>query len=182
MHRIGGGTGIGRRCAGWLAALALLAATAAPAAVFRCERGGRLVFTDVACFVGATPETIRAPNAMDTTAGAALARRWDERMARERGRRAAAEGEWLEAFEAGREKARRVRRGRVRGQVVEGMSAAQVRQVLGEPDEISRSGENGRERERWRYAGDQATRTVTLADGEVTSVRESKARRRQQKR
>lgn len=54
------------------------------------------------------------------------------------------------------------------GTVREGMTAAEVRELLGPPEQIELFQEKGRHRVRWTYAG--AGRVLVFEDGRVVSI------------
>lgn len=166
----------------WAAGLGLawlIASSGAQAAVYRCEAQGRVLFTDRPCHAGAAPQTIRTPNTMDGRAGLALAREYDRRIRREQRARDRADAGWLEQHEQRKAKAARLREGRVLRKPVAGMSPADVRQVLGEPDRTARVDGEDDTHERWTYErGDGSRATVSFSGGEVVKVRTGKAKKK----
>lgn len=151
-----------------------LLAFGAPAAaeVYRCGPAGQPVYTDHPCADGERLE-LRAPNVvepLDTSA----ARDYDRRIERGRRARNAADAAWLEQHEERQANEDRIRAGRIAGMAVAGMSPAQVRAAMGEPDKVSG--------DRWTYrSGEGVTRTVTFRDGTVDDVNERKARKSRKK-
>jgi hypothetical protein len=162
-----------RHGAGWAAGLcALLFSAAGDAAVYRCERDGAVIYADKPCAAGAQPAEL--PAAMVVPAGPApdLLKLAEERDARARAARDKADAEWLEAHEAEKAEAEQIRAGRIADEVVEGMSATDVRRLRGEPAVISNAtGKSGR-RETWSYVLDNGSRLhVTFSNGKVSAVR-----------
>lgn len=155
-----------------LVLVAGLLPTLVSAEVYRCEREGRTVYTDVPCAAGARPQVPSAPAAVVTGAGvpAEVAKQYDERMAREKKARDEADAQWLEAHESRKAEEARIRAALIEGRVIAGMTPAQVRQVLGGPDEISHEVAGGRNIERWEYRGKGRKRSVSFEDGRVTGA------------
>ncbi|HZP13694.1 MAG TPA: DUF4124 domain-containing protein [Nevskiaceae bacterium] len=64
----------------WLPLLFLFACANASANIYRCERGGKLVFSDRACEAGQVAIEITTPNVLETSSGdRELARAFDAR-------------------------------------------------------------------------------------------------------
>lgn len=153
--------------------LALAVSFPAVAEVYRCERDGRPVFTDQPC-AGQSPLALPPPTVVAPEDEEA-ARAFDARIRQGRERRDAADARWLEQHEEQKATAERIRRARVGGYVTAGMTPAEVRQVLGEPERV-RGGEGG---ERWTYAGNGgSTSTVVFREGVVADVQERRRKRR----
>lgn len=166
-----------KRGGGWkgcLGLLVLLVAGAAPAEVFRCERDGRVTFTDTPCAAGAQPLAIAAPSTIASSPGADLAGDYDERLSRERRARVDADTRWLERHAAARADEQRIRSALAENRVVAGMTTAQVRQVWGEPDDVQVQIDQNASRERWVYRGDRGSargrRTLSFEDGRVAGA------------
>jgi hypothetical protein len=79
---------IGLCCGPWLMA---------PSAVYRCEVGGQVTYTDHACAAGTAPAELPALGTMPAAKGADLAKQFDERTKREREAHEKSERAWLEA-------------------------------------------------------------------------------------
>lgn len=151
--------------------LLLFAPAALGASVYRCEQDGRVVFTDRPCSAGAQPLPERSPSVLPGGAAADLAKAHDERRRRANDARRKADAQWLQAHEARKAEEARLRQALVEGRVIQGMTAAQVRQAWGSPDRIERSAQPGvQERWIWR-SGKKVTRSVTFRDGRVASLR-----------
>ncbi|HUP90860.1 MAG TPA: DUF4124 domain-containing protein [Solimonas sp.] len=162
-----------------LSIIALVASMAAHAEVYRCQVEGREVFTDKPCAAGAKPAELAPVSVMQAPPPSDLARQWDERTARERKARDRTDKAWLEKHEASKTREERVRNGRVTGKVVRGMTAADVRSVLGAPDGSTRDDGKKGDREKWTYTlGDGRKQTVTFQDGEVSAVSIAKGKGR----
>jgi len=75
----------------WIPLFLLLACANASASVYRCERGGQLVFSDRACEAGQVAMELTSPNRLETSPGdRELARAFDARTASLREARASA--------------------------------------------------------------------------------------------
>lgn len=137
----------------------------AEAAVYRCEQGGRTVYTDTPCAAGSAPIAERQPTSIAADGGADLAAAHDERRERELDSRSAADAQWLRLHEDRKAEAADVRQGLVEGRVVPGMSAADVRHVRGAPDSIEPGAAAGGER--WVYRRDRKREIVQFEHGRV---------------
>ncbi len=143
-----------------------VSADAASAEIYRCERDSVPVFTDIPCAPGAEPLVTRNPTTVQASHNADLARRYDERLERERRERDRADAQWLGAHDLAQAEDQRLHRALIEGRVIKGMSPAQVRQVWGEPAQIQ-SSEAG---ERWTWRDGKKRRTVSFKDEHVRSV------------
>lgn len=153
-------------------AAALLPSLPAAAEVYRCQRDGQTVFTDQPC--GGEPLELSAPTII-APEDDGLARAHDERVRHGRERRQAADAEWLEQHAERRAREERIRSARLARVAVEGMTAADVRQALGAPDQVT-AGDGG---ERWTYRLEGGSRqVVSFRDGQVSSVRTSATSRK----
>ncbi len=159
-----------------LAVFAAAAAPPAPAEVYRCVVGGVTQFSDRPCQAGDAPLAVPQANVMPADRAAApLAEQHDRRVQAGREARDAEDAAWRQDHEARTAEAERLRAARVRGEVVRGMSAADVRRLLGTPTKIDSDRDARGLRERWSYADSGAGRvTVTLRDGVVSDVRRSR--------
>jgi hypothetical protein len=151
-----------------------LTSGSARADVFRCEREGRLTFTDTPCDAAARPVEIAEPSTIESTAGADLANDYDQRRARERRGRDDADARWLSEHAAAKADEERIRKAFVEGRVVAGMSPQQVRQIWGEPDEIQAQVDRNASRERWVYrdarGASSGRRSVSFEDERVAGA------------
>lgn len=167
----------------------VLATASAPlrAEVFRCEQDGKLTFTDTPCDAQAQPLHVAEPLSIEATGGDDLAKRYDERLARERRERTRSDSQWLKQHERSKADEQRIRSALTEGRVVAGMTQTQVRQVWGEPSDVQLQIDQNASRERWVYragrGGPAGTRTVTFTDGKVaggsagSAAHNSKARK-----
>jgi len=137
----------------------------AAAEVYRCGSGGQVTYTDQPCAAGERLE-LAAPVTIAPEDGS-LARSRERRIQADRQRRDAADAAWLERYEAETDKAEAIRSARLAGVAIEGMTAADVRQALGEPDKVT-AGDGG---ERWTYRlEDGGKQVVSFRDGAVSRV------------
>lgn len=163
---------------GAAALVALAAADAARAEVYRCEQNGVVRYTDKPCNAQAQaldlPDPIVLPaGPTEDLLGKARKRNQAQREARDK-----ADTEWLEQHEAQKADEERLRSARIAGDVVEGMKADDVRRLHGDPAVVSHSrGKNG-DRETWSYVlGDGRRLHVTFVDGQVSTVRTRKEKK-----
>jgi hypothetical protein len=154
-----------------LAILLLLNAASAFADVYRCERNGRLEFSDRACEAGQAAIEIAEPNSMQTAAGdAALAARYDRETSARRARIRAEVAALEKTAQQRRQHEDRIRDATMHGIVAVGMTQAQVTAILGEPvSTSSHESESGRS-ETWTFRDGNIAHTVQFKDGKVTSV------------
>lgn len=162
---------------GWVAVVLVLgcpmAAGGARAAVYRCTVGGKTVYTDQACRVGAS--AVKLPALQTVPAGLAeqdMAGQYDRRQKAAAQARKAADAAWLQRHAARKAQQAAIRKGLVEGRVVAGMSPAQVEQVLGSPARRTGSAVAPK---RWTYVNGRSRRVVEFSGGVVKRVR---ARRR----
>ncbi|MDP9141124.1 MAG: DUF2845 domain-containing protein [Pseudomonadota bacterium] len=164
---------------GMSAALAAaLMAAAVDAAVYRCERDGTVVYADKPCGAGAKPADL--PAAIVVPAGPApdLLKLAEEREARARAARDKSDADWLKTHEAEKAEAERIRNASIADEVVEGMSASDVRRLRGEPAVISNATGKSGARETWSYVLDNGSRLhVTFSNGKVSGVRTKKEKK-----
>lgn len=156
-----------------LMSMALLAR----AEMYRCEQDGRIVFTDHPCAAGAQPHEPSRATVVSPGKGSDLAREYDERLSRQTENRDEADAEWLERHESEKADAARIRKALVENKVVGGMTPAQVRRVLGDPDDVARNVSGGKETERWTYRDGKARRTVNFKDGRVSQSSEKSSKK-----
>ncbi len=161
-----------------LAAAGLCAAASASAQIYRCEGAAGVRFTDQPCAAPTPPVEVPAPIVVPAGPAADLAGEADARRERQRRARDQADAQWAEAHAARKAAEERVRAGRIAGEVVQGMSAADVRRIHGEPATIStHSGSKG-VRQSWSYVlADGRRMQVTFSDGRVSDVRTRKEKK-----
>ncbi len=152
--------------------MALLAMPASADSVYKCEKDGKIVYTDQPCSRQAQPHEL--PDAIVITPPAQsereLARQHDARIARVRSARNQADAKWLKDHEAKKDYEQRVRTAIIEHEIIKGMSADDVRRAAGEPDKVTRSESHGSPKESWTYTSGGETRTVNFKNGEVSSI------------
>jgi hypothetical protein len=148
--------------------------------VYKCEEGGKITYTDQPCSPSARPA--RLPDlivaAPPTRSQQELARAHEARIARDRSARDRADAEWLKQHGNMRDREQRVRKAILEHRVIKGMTAAEVRRSLGEPDQVASGDSFGTAKESWTYTIDGQTRTVNFKSGEVISTSARKRGRR----
>jgi len=152
--------------------LALVPAAPTAGEIYRCTRqdGGAPLYTDTRCDAQAQPVPSRTPPTIAAYPAPDLAARHDQRLQREHERRQALDARWLAEHHRAAALDQRIRQAVVEGRVVAGMSAAQVRQAWGAPDQVIPQVGDGAPRERWVYRGDRdgtGTRSVQLEGNRV---------------
>lgn len=149
-----------------------VAVSAGARPVYKCEEKGAITYTDQPCSTTADahalpPVTvIQSPGPLER----ARARAHDENLAREQAERDRADAEWLKQHRNRRDREQRVRQAILGHKVIKSMTAAEVRQALGEPDRIDSGDSYGTAKETWTYLLDGERRTVNFKDGEVTTT------------
>jgi hypothetical protein len=155
-----------------------LPAGAAP--VYKCEQEGKVIYTDQPCSTGARAAEL--PGLVVTEPPPAsqrdLARAWDERLARERAERDKADAVWLKEHARQADRQARVRKAILEHRVIKSMTMDEVRQALGEPQQVDTGDSYGTAKASWVYLDGTHRRVVNFKDGEVTSTtrRSRKAR------
>jgi hypothetical protein len=140
--------------------------------VYKCEEGGKITYTDQPCPTAATarplpPVVVVAPPGRTERE---LARAHDARIAKARGERDRADGEWLKQHGQRKDREARVRKAILGHTVVKSMTFDEVRQALGEPDQVEIGDSYGTAKETWVYLDNGQRRTVNFKDGEVIST------------
>lgn len=164
----------------YAAALALLLTPIAHAQVYRCEKGGVTVFSDKPC--AANAEAYRPAHPLqviphDEVPDAAL--KTDDKLERERKARDEDYAKANRQYQEKKQEDQRVRAAQAQGKVAVGMSAAQVRDLMGEPLTTRRQKRKGRETEVWTFRQDDGSRlAVSLDRGKVVSLYENHRRSR----
>ncbi len=157
---------------------AVLFSSASTAAVYRCERDGTVIYADKPCAAGAKPAELPAAIVVPAGPSADLLKMAEERAAKSRAGRDKANAEWLKTHEAGKAEAEQIREGRIADEIVEGMSASDVRRMRGEPAVVSKASGKSGPSETWSYVLDDGSRLhVTLVQGKVTAVRTRKEKK-----
>ncbi len=157
----------------------LFAVGTAHAEVYRCERGGQVIYTDQPCSESAQPKDLPRlqvvePNEFEQR----LAGEYDKKQARDKKARDKANKEWLVRHKANTLNSERLQKARKQGKVAAGMSAEQVRNLYGEPDDIKITGRENGATERWTFHRHGAVQTVDLKDGLVTRHTEKKSKKK----
>lgn len=162
-----------------LAFAAALLAGGADAAVFRCDRGGHLEFSDHACEAGQDPVAVARPNSMDVTPGEArLAAIYDREMAARRQKWRSESAATEKASRLRRQNEDRIREAAMHRRIAVGMTPLQVTSILGEPSGVT-SGESEKGKsETWTFRDGNIAHTVQFKDGKVSSVSKRTAKRR----
>jgi hypothetical protein len=161
----------------WLAILTCIACSSASAEVYRCERDGKLEFSDRACVAGQVPIEVSELNTMETShSEAALAARHDrEQTARLKKLRAEFAVE-EKAARHRRQDEERIRDAAMHRRVAVGMTESQVESILGEPaGERSSESASGKSAT-WTFRDGNIAHSVQFKDGKVSSVSRSSAR------
>ena len=158
----------------------LLSIQAGATPVYKCQEKGKITYTDRPCSATATASTLPMLVVTDPPSATerALARAHDERIARGQAERDRDDEAWLKGHELAKDRAERVRKAIIGHKVIKGMTAAEVRQSLGEPDEVARSESFGSDKETWTYEGDGEKRTVNFKDAQVTTTSARRGTRR----
>jgi hypothetical protein len=161
--------------------LLLLSGPAGAKPVYKCEENGKITYTDQPCSPGARAAELPGliVTAPPTASERDLARAHESRMAGLRAARDRDDAAWLEQHANRKDRAARVRQAILAHQVIKGMTFAEVKQSLGEPDEVQGGDSYGTAKTTWVYAGGGSRRAVNFKDGQVTSTTaRSKGRRR----
>ena len=155
----------------WLIALAIVTVTTVThAEVYRCEKDGKVIYTDQPCNAGAQPHdlpeaiVVQPPSKSERD----LAKQHDARLQRDKSTRDKSDAKWLKEHQHKKDRAERVRAAIIRHDVIKGMTAAEVRSALGDPDKVVRSESDGSPKETWTYSDDAGSRTVNFKNDEVS--------------
>jgi hypothetical protein len=153
----------------------ILFSAEATAGIFRCEIDGKPVFSDKPCVAGAAPLDLPPVNTIQySREDRALAKAHDQRGSDERETREKANSEWHQAYQARKMREAEVRQGQLKGEVVNGMTPAQVRNLMGEPDHASVQTSDSSDKESWTYRDGNSTATVQFRNGQVAGVTKRK--------
>jgi hypothetical protein len=159
--------------------LSAAVSTAAPT-VYKCEEGGTITYTDRPCSPSAAPHELpmaivaQPPSATER----ALAREHDARIARDLEARDRADDQWLGHHAERQNRAEKVRKAIIARRVIRGMTVDEVRQALGDPEQVSGGESFGTDKQTWTYKLGGETRVVNFKDGEVLSTSTRRASRR----
>lgn len=163
---------------GFLALLQSSPAGAEP--VYKCEEKGVITYTDQPCSAGARQQALPPLVVVQPPSEAerARARAHDARLAQERAERDRGDAEWLKQHHNRRDREARVRKAILEHRVIKSMTRDEVKQALGEPDQIEGGDSYGTPKETWTYLLDGQRRTVNFKDGEVTTTARKGRRQR----
>ena len=148
------------------------ALSGATATVYKCDDHGKLTYTDRPCDAGAIATELPMLNiaAEPTASERALARRHDERLGQAIGARDRDDAAWLKEHARSADREARVHKAIVEHRVIKGMTAEEVNQSLGTPDQVASSESFGSDKETWTYTVDGKTRTINFKDRQVTTT------------
>lgn len=158
---------------GQLAAVVLMSSVSAGAMpVYKCEEKGVITYTDRPCSADAAALELRAPivTASPTAGERSQAQAWDRRNADAIAERDRDDAQWLKQHAQRRDRGARVDKAIVEHRVIKGMTGAEVRSALGEPQQVSGGDSFGTAKESWTYRDGAGSRTVNFKDGEVIST------------
>ena len=120
-----------------IAAAAILLSTNAMAEIFTCKKKGETVYSDAPCGANAEAYTPQTPIIITPSESLTdLEKEYNQRQQKLNKSSEKANKAWLEDYERRREQENRVRAGFISRKPVRGMTSAQVRQIMGEPDQI----------------------------------------------
>ncbi|MGH8541105.1 MAG: DUF4124 domain-containing protein [Stenotrophobium sp.] len=162
------------------AALALLLlAQAAQAELYRCQQGGTTVFSDKPCAKDAQPYQPEHPiQVVPHIQAPDLAKKYDEDVQRGKKDRDQADSKWNKDYQTRKEQEQRLKQAHAKRKVVAGMTAREVRSLLGEPVNTNRSESAKGVKESWTYMDNGARLTVSFKDGVVTGTTHHKGRKK----
>ncbi|MGH8462056.1 MAG: DUF4124 domain-containing protein [Stenotrophobium sp.] len=156
----------------------LLLAPATQAEVYRCQKDGVTVFSDKPC--AANAEAYRPAQPLQVIPHDEvpdLTRPLGSKLEQQRKARDQDYAKSNKAYQAQKDDDERLRAATAQRRVAAGMSAAQVRSIMGEPLGQRRQTRKGRVTEVWTYQLDDGSRlAVSLHDGKVVSLYEKKGR------
>lgn len=139
--------------------------------VYKCEENGKITYTDQPCSPGAaaTPLPGLIVTTPPTAAERDLARAHDARLDGARAARDRDDAQWLQQHANRKDRDARVRQAILAHKVIKGMTFAEVKQSLGEPQQVQGGDSYGTDKTAWIYTEGQR-RTVNFKDGQVTST------------
>lgn len=141
----------------------LLLTSAANAEVYKCVSGDTTRYTDRPCDAATGPARLPPLNTIERKQGDDLARRYDERLSREKKARDQADAAFLKAHSAKTEREKVVRAAIIDHRVISGMTPSEVESAMGAADE--KLPEGG-----WRYRRDGQRTRIQFKNGQVSSV------------
>lgn len=139
--------------------------------VYKCEENGKITYTDQPCAPGAAATALPGliVTAPPTAAERDLARAHDARLDGARAARERDDSQWLKQHANRKDREARVRQAILAHKVIKGMTFAEVKQSLGEPQEVQGGDSYGTDKTAWIYT-EGGRRTVNFKDGQVTST------------
>ncbi|HEU0198115.1 MAG TPA: DUF4124 domain-containing protein [Nevskiaceae bacterium] len=159
-----------------VAAVGIVLASQARAAIYRCQTAGKLVYTDRPCTPNAATATLPPLGTVPATPrDGPLVRQYDHRTAAEAKGHEAARRAWLQDYDERRARRQAIEHALAEGDVVTGMTPAQVESAWGEA--VQRTGTD-RDPRRWTYVNGRQRRVVEFSDGVVQRVHKGAAARR----
>lgn len=142
--------------------LLLLSATA-QAEVYKCVTAGKTSYADRPCDAAAQPATLPPLNTIERKPGDDLAKRYDERLSRDKSARDIADAEFVKQRAAQVQREKIMRKAIIDHEVIQGMTPSEVESALGTADEKLPDG-------RWRYRRNGQRVSIGFNEGEVSSV------------
>lgn len=149
-----------------IAMLCLLFSVAVEAAVYRCEVGGKPVYTDQPCAAGVAPHRMPQISTVPAAADADLAKEHDARIERGRAAREKGDAAWLKEHAESKEQEARMNAAIADKKALKDMTPDQVRRALGSPDEVERTSGS----ETWVYGGGKTRQMVLIENGRVVKI------------
>ena len=150
----------------------LLSVSAGAKPVYKCEENGKITYTDQPCTPGARAAQLPGliVTAPPTSSERDLARAHEARIGRARAERDRDDARWLKEHGNRKDREARVRKAILEHRVIKGMTFDEVKQALGEPQEIQGGDSYGTAKTTWVYADGRARRSINFKDGQVTST------------
>ena len=133
------------------------------AEVYKCVVASRMVYQDRACDIEGKPATLPPITTIKRHDRDDLAKRYDERLSREKKSRDISDAAFLKDHAAKIEREKAVRKAIIDHQVIRGMTPSEVESAMGPADE--KLPEGG-----WRYRRDGQRTSIAFKDGQVSSV------------
>ena len=148
--------------------------------VFKCEENGKITYTDQPCSAGARATELPGliVTSPPTHSQQDLARAHDARTQRMSSERDRDDAEWLKQYGNREDREARVRKAILQHKVIKSMTFDEVKQALGEPDQVDSGDSYGTDKATWTYLADGQRRTVNFKNGEVTTTTRKGQRRR----
>lgn len=160
------------------AAVLFLTTMAVQAEIYRCPQGKTTVFSDKPCDEKAEPYQAQTPLIVVPHEKAPdLAKQYDARIAQEKKAIKEENADWNKKYKARKLEEARLSAARAKGKVAEGMKAEEVRQLMGDPVEVSRDEDSANTRETWTYLVGRDKTQVYFKDGVVTRTYHKKIHR-----